>query len=137
MAGKAEKTDAAGKKRVGRAKAVIEAEAVSGAKTEMAVLEELPSPEDLARYEKVIPGGAERILEIVETNARHAQESEKKMLETEAKMGKLRQVVGFILALAAGTLGGMLLLRGSELAGLIIILMDAAAVAGVEIYGQK
>ncbi len=138
---KAEKAEKAGKKRVSRAKkeekVTAEEADAREATTEMAVLGELPSPEELAKYEKVIPGGAERILEIVETNARHAQESERKMVEAEARLAKVRQIVEFVLALAAGVLGGILLLEGSELAGLIIILMDAAMVVGIAIYGQK
>ncbi len=139
MAGKAEKTEVTGKRRVSKAKVEAKEKGSEGRMTEaeMAVLEELPSPEELAKYEKVIPGGAERILEIVEQNARHVQESERKIVEAEARLARIRQVVEFVLALAAGVLGGILLLDGSELAGLIIILMDAAAVVGVAIYGQK
>ncbi len=139
MAGKAEKTEMTGKRRVSKAKVEAKEKGSEGRMTEaeMAVLEELPSPEELAKYEKVIPGGAERILEIVEQNARHVQESERKIVEAEARLARIRQVVEFVLALAAGVLGGILLLDGSELAGLIIILMDAAAVVGVAIYGQK
>ncbi len=139
MAGKAEKTEMTGKRRVSKAKVEAKEKGSEGRMTEaeMAVLGELPSPEELAKYEKVIPGGAERILEIVEQNARHAQESERKIVEAEARLARIRQVVEFVLALAAGVLGGILLLDGSELAGLIIILMDVAAVVGVAIYGQK
>lgn len=139
MAGKAEKTEVTSKRRVSKAKVEAKEKGSEGRMTEaeMAVLEELPSPEELAKYEKVIPGGAERILEIVEQNARHVQESERKIVEAEARLARIRQVVEFVLALAAGVLGGILLLDGSELAGLIIILMDAAAVVGVAIYGQK
>lgn len=139
MAGKAEKTEVTGKRRVSKTKVEAKEKGSEGRMTEaeMAVLEELPSPEELAKYEKVIPGGAERILEIVEQNARHAQESERKIVEAEARLARIRQVVELVLALAAGVLGGILLLDGSELAGLIIILMDAAAVVGVAIYGQK
>lgn len=139
MAGKAEKTEMTGKRRVSKAKVEAKEKGSEGRMTEaeMAVLEELPSPEELAKYEKVIPGGAERILEIVEQNARHVQESERKIVEAEARLARIRQVIEFVLALAAGVLGGILLLDGSELAGLIIILMDAAAVVGVAIYGQK
>ena len=133
MAGKAEKTEVTSKRRVSKAKVEAKEKGSEGRMTEaeMAVLEELPSPEELAKYEKVIPGGAERILEIVEQNARHAQESERKIVEAEARLARIRQVVEFVLALAAGVLGGILLLDGSEL------LMDAAAVVGVAIYGQK
>ena len=38
-----------------------------------AVLGILPSAEELAKYEKVIPGGAERILEMAENQARYQQ----------------------------------------------------------------
>ncbi len=95
------------------------------------ILEGLPSPDELAKYEKIVPGGAERLIELAE------QATERRALEAEVKAEQVRTIIGFILALSVGILGGMLLLQGSELAGLILILIDAAALAGVTIYGRR
>lgn len=76
----------------------------------------LPQAEELAKYEKVVPGGAARILSLAERQAQQGLRLQKFMV-----VGK------FILALSAGLLGAMLLLQGSELAGLLIVLADIAA----------
>lgn len=97
----------------------------------------LPEPEDLAKYEKIIPGGAERILELAEQQASHSQELESRQLETSAKLKLVRQVITFFLALGAGALGAALLLDGSELAGLLVIVIDAAALAAVSLHSKQ
>lgn len=97
----------------------------------------LPEPEELAKYEKIIPGGAERILELAEQQAAHHQEVEARQLETSAKLKLVKQIITFFLALGAGALGAALLLAGSELAGLLVIVIDAAALAAVSLYGHQ
>lgn len=101
------------------------------------IFEGLPAPEELAKYEKIVPGGAERLIELAEQRAAHQQASERRALEAEVKANQVRTVIGFILALSTGVLGGMLLLQGSELAGLILILIDAAALVGITVYGRR
>lgn len=97
----------------------------------------LPEPEELAKYEKIIPGGAERILELAEQDCRHNRELESRQLETSAKLKFLKHLITFLLALGAGALGAALLLAGSELAGLLVIVIDAAALAAVALYGKQ
>lgn len=106
-------------------------------KPRAACIDDLPTPEELAKYEKVIPGGAERILEIAEQNARHQRASEERALSAEIRTTRISQAIVCLLALVACILGGMLLLNGSELAGLIIILIDAAALVGITLYQQR
>lgn len=101
------------------------------------VMDFLPAPEELARYEKVVPGGAERILEMAEQQSMHRREMEEKSVSAEIRGARIKQVLTFVLALAAGVLGGALLITGSELAGLMVILVDAAAVVGIAIYGKR
>ena len=101
------------------------------------ILESFTAPEDLAKYEKIIPGGAERILELAEKQCLHRQEYENRTLETEQRADKIRLGVTFVLGLAAGILGGVLLINGSELAGLIIILIDAAALVWVALSAGR
>lgn len=105
--------------------------------TASSIFEGLPTPEELAKYEKIVPGGAERLIELAEQRAAHRDASERRALESEIKAGQVRTIIGFVLALSIGILGGMLLLQGSELAGLILILIDAAALVGVTLYGRR
>lgn len=97
----------------------------------------LPNPEELAKYEKVIPGGAERILEMAEAEAKHHQAYENQEAKNRVRTTRIKQLIVFVLALVAGVFGGVLMISGSELAGLIIILIDAVAVVGVAVYGGK
>ncbi len=106
----------------------------SPAPSASSIFEGLPSPEELAKYEKIVPGGAERLIELAEQRAAHREATERRALESEIKSGQVRTIIGFVLALS---IGGMLLLQGSELAGLILILIDAAALVGVTLYGRR
>lgn len=101
------------------------------------IFEGLPSPEELAKYEQIVPGGAERLIELAEQRAAHREATERRALEAEIKASQVRTVIGFTLALSVGVLGGMLLLQGSELAGLILILLDAVALVAVTLYGHR
>ncbi len=97
----------------------------------------LPAPDDLAKYEKIIPGGAGRLLEMAERRTEHQQKMEQESLWAEIRGQKWRFAMTFVLALVAAMFGGILLLTGSELAGLIIILVDAASLVGITLYGGK
>lgn len=105
--------------------------------TMVRVMDYLPAPEELARYEKVVPGGAERILEMAEQQSTHRREMEEKSVSAEIRGARIKQALTFVLALAAGILGGVLLISGSELAGLMVLLVDAAAIVGITIYGNR
>lgn len=98
---------------------------------------DLPSPTLLAEYEKIVPGGAARLLDLAATRAQQARELERKTAESQIFLAKFRQAAFFTLALIAGIFGGLLLLSGSELAGLMVILIDAAVIASNLIYGKK
>ena len=101
------------------------------------ILEDLPSPDELAKYEKIVPGGAERLIELAEQRGPQTPPTVRGAPGSRNKTEQISTIIGFILALSVGILGGMLLLQGSELAGLILILIDAAALAGVTIYGRR
>lgn len=55
----------------------------------------MPPPNILNGYEKILPGAADRILSMAETQSKHRQLMEKKMIEAEARDGLL----GYCLAL--------------------------------------
>lgn len=133
MATKSENAKTKGAKRA----EATEAKADNTQPVLMRVMDYLPAPEELARYEKVVPGGAERILEMAEKQSMHRREMEEKSVSAEIRGAKLKQILTFALAFATGVLGGALLITGSELAGLMVLLVDAAAVVGIAIYGNR
>lgn len=97
----------------------------------------LPDPEELAKYEKIIPGGAERILELAERQFEQESALTSRQLETSARTTRIKQFIVFVLALTGLALGSALLLQGSELAGLIVIIVDAIALISVKPYESK
>ncbi len=54
----------------------------------------LPSPEDFERYEKVLPGSMDRVLTIMEKQADHRMEAEKRELEARLRQTARGQVIG-------------------------------------------
>lgn len=89
----------------------------------------VPTPEAFSKYEKVIPGGAERILEMTEERSKHEIEIEKKILATDIRMARAEQALLYLLAIVAFGLGGALLIMGKEVAGLVVILAAVALLA--------
>ena len=93
----------------------------------------LPEPEELAKYEKIIPGGAERILELAEQQFEQEGTLAARELEARVRTTRIKQLITFVLTLAGIALGSALLLQGSELAGLLVIIIDAATLIGTKL----
>ncbi len=60
----------------------------------------LPAPEQLAKYDEVVPGAADRIIAMAESNQTHRQENESKIINEELKFNERGQIYGF--AITAG-----------------------------------
>jgi uncharacterized membrane protein len=59
----------------------------------------LPPPEDLEKYNEVVPGLAERIVKLTENQSSHRIEIEKLAISSQLSESKRGQYMGFILAL--------------------------------------
>jgi uncharacterized membrane protein len=64
----------------------------------------LPHPSLLARYDEVIPNGADRIMKMAEEQAKHRQYLEKKVINSDITRSYSGLVAAFFLA--AGSIGG-------------------------------
>ena len=97
----------------------------------------LPHPESLQEYERIVPGAAERIIRMAETQAEHRQFLEKTVVVGDAKRADKGLYTGFIVALCV--LGGAIFLiyRGHDTAGAILASLDIVALVSVFIYGTK
>lgn len=97
----------------------------------------LPSPEDLGKYAKVIPEGADRIMCMAELQQKHRMELEKKAIKEQFLQSKLGQIFGLLIGLSA-IIGGVVcimnnhewsgaFLGGSGLTGLVSVFVIGRA----------
>jgi uncharacterized membrane protein len=97
----------------------------------------LPPPEVLEKYNQAMPGLAERIICMAEQQARHRQEIEKTVVNSNAFVQKVGPFLGFVVAMTAVIGGIELVLKGKDGYGLAAIITALASLAGVFIYGKR
>jgi uncharacterized membrane protein len=97
----------------------------------------LPSPEDLARYDMVLPGCAERILRMAEANSAHRHRIEQMAVGGNVTAQLRGQIFAFVLALAILGLAGWLFHIGREIAGVGLVLIEIGGLATVFITGKR
>jgi uncharacterized membrane protein len=96
-----------------------------------------PRAEELNKYNGVIDGGANRIMELIETQTGHRQELERKDVEADISLRKLGLIFAFSLALIA-TVGGLALIAvGDNVGAFGPILTAIAVLAGVFVWWEK
>jgi uncharacterized membrane protein len=96
-----------------------------------------PQAEELDKYNGVMDGGANRVMELIEGQATHRQNLERKDVEADISLRKLGLIFAFILALIA-TVGGLALIAAGDNAGAFGPILTAVAVlAGVFVWWQK
>lgn len=97
----------------------------------------LPHPEELVKYEKILPGSADRIVKMAESEQRHRHEIENERNQAEIRDSGRGVHYAFILGLA-GIIGGVVVaLFGAPTAGSIIGLGSLASLVGTFIYGTR
>lgn len=111
----------------------------------------LPAPDDFQRYEEILPGAANRILEIVERQQSHQHSQERMMLEQSgiileierqvATSDSRRAYLGIVsgLTISLLTIGGgiYLIANGQEWAGLTLAGINLTGLVGVFVYGAR
>jgi uncharacterized membrane protein len=96
-----------------------------------------PRAEELDKYNGVMDGGANRVMELIETQSSHRQDLERKDVEADISLRKLGLIFAFILALIA-TVGGLALIAaGDDVGALGPIVTAIALLAGVFVWWQK
>lgn len=97
----------------------------------------LPHPDILRKYNDVVPGAAERIIQMAENQSVHRKELEKKVIESDIARSKWGQILGFIIAII-GLIGAVVIsIIGNAWAGGIIGLGTLGSLVGVFMYGSK
>lgn len=97
----------------------------------------LPPPQILERYDRVVPGGAERIVGWVEKQSAHRQAMEQEKLRGDLQNEKRGQYFALIVTLATIAASTLLILQGKDTSGLVLVITELAALAGVFVYGRE
>jgi len=96
----------------------------------------LPPPGVLAKYNEVIPNGAERIVAMAERQSAHRESLEAQVVAGNVASQKRGSIFAFIICLVALIGGFALLFTGRNADGLAAIISSLTALAGVFVYGR-
>jgi len=96
----------------------------------------LPSVEQLRSYDKVLPGSADRILRMAESQQAHRIEMERTIVREADKPARYAMWLGFGSAALAVALGGVAICTGHDPVEFSLLLTQAATLAGVFVYGR-
>jgi uncharacterized membrane protein len=96
----------------------------------------LPPPEQLAGYERVLPGSADRIPSMAESQATHRQELEKTVVGGAHRRSWWGLWLGFVIAVVVFVLGTIMVMTGHDAAGATVMTIDVATLAGVFVFGR-
>ena len=96
----------------------------------------MPDVETLEGYARVIPGGAERLMALIEQQTAHRIALEKAVLPEQIKQSNRGQIFGFILAILAFATGIIFLLKGHPYWGGAICTSTVVALASLFVMGK-
>jgi uncharacterized membrane protein len=92
----------------------------------------LPPPRMLEEYNSVLPGLAERIVNLAENDQRHVHKMDRGYLV----LRFTGQVAALLIALAGLVIGGLLIADGHNIEGLTALIIGLAPVIGAFLYRQ-
>lgn len=97
----------------------------------------LPPPNELQKYNEIIPNGAERLMALYEKQVEHRIELEKTVIKADVKKQTLGQIFAFIITMVITIAGVVLLLCDKRIEGLTSIIVALASLVGVFVYGVR
>ena len=97
----------------------------------------LPPPEVFRQYDQILPGAAERILQMAERQANHRQSLEAKLVDAECRDGLLGLIFGLVIGLATILGGFYCIVQGFQLSGTALGLSGLTGLVGTFIYGSR
>lgn len=97
----------------------------------------LPPPEELAKYEQILAGAADRIIRMAEQQSKHRQSLEAVVIGGNATTQKWGLACAFAIAMSAIWGGIWISLKGMSGAGLTAIIVALVSLVGVFVYGKS
>lgn len=97
----------------------------------------LPDPRQLAAYDEVLPGLANRIVEMAELEQQHRHGLERVELTQPYNLAQRGQAFGLILAVLVLAFGCLLIVTGSPILGAGVVGLDLVALVAVFVTGRS
>ena len=97
----------------------------------------IPSPENLAKYNEIVPDAANRILKMAESQASHRQNLESYVVKTNAQRAYLGVACAFIICMTTTLCGFYLVLKGFSIAGTVFTGLGLSGLAATFIHGTQ
>jgi uncharacterized membrane protein len=97
----------------------------------------LPHPQILVRYNEIVPGSAERIIDAFVNQANHRMSLEKTVVEGGSKRAYLGIGAGFTLSLVLFAIAYATIMAGHAVEGVAIASINLAALVGTFVYGTN
>ena len=97
----------------------------------------LPPPHILKGYNDIVPGAADRLLQMAERQSDHRMEMERAVVSADSRRSYIGLVAAFVLS--AGIIGGGLYIiaLGHQWPGVLLIGVNVVSLAGVFVYGSR
>jgi uncharacterized membrane protein len=96
----------------------------------------IPPPSLLARYNDIVPNGAERILAMAERQSQHRETIESQVVTGNIDSQKRGTIFGFILALVTILGGFALVYAGKDTSGMAAIIGSLVSLVSVFVYAR-
>lgn len=96
----------------------------------------LPPPEMFEKYERVLPGLADRITKMAESQSEHRQKLETSVINFDKIKSLLGLVFAFLIVICAIVAGTFLIFKGKPWGGSVIALFPLSTIVGMFIYQQ-
>lgn len=97
----------------------------------------LPLPHMLAQYDEVVPGAADRIITMAESQSKHRQKMESSVIAAGIRDSLLGLISAFLIGITTVVGGTICVLKGVSTGGTILSGSGLAALIGVFIYGSR
>ena len=97
----------------------------------------IPAPDDLRQYEQVLPGLADRIVKMAESQINHQQRIEKEHFEFGARRSLAGLLAGFLISVFFLCAAVWLVLADHDTAGIILGSVDLVGLVTVFVLGRR
>ncbi len=96
----------------------------------------LPSPDAVQRYEQVLPGAADRIMKLLESQSEHRMDMETALVEGALRTERLGQVFGLSIVVVVFAVSAWLIDGGHGISGTVLGVTDLVALIAVFLRGR-
>jgi len=97
----------------------------------------LPAPDVFGQYDQIVPGAAERIIAMAESQANHRQKLELIAVKSGSRDSLLGLIFGLIIGLSAIIGSVLTIMSGKEQGGAALGITGLASLVGVFVYGSR